>query len=382
MNSPSYMFVLPWDPKHVGGVSGVVKGLAGALRKDGPLRPLVVVNTWGATKPQPIADGLAFDFSLLPSVSPAAILKALPLAPVRLWRTLHLLRSWNVQVINFHYPGLAPLGAALLKRLGAYRGKLVLSYHGTDVVPPRNAAERLLQDFIHRAADHVVACSHHLAARMRAAFAVAPERIRVIHNGVDPTLFDGRVGAGFAAELPASYLVSISSFIPRKNLSLLLQAFALLAPRFPDLHLCIAGADGPERERIARQAHEYGLAERVHLFVDLEPQRVAALLAGARACVQTSLAESFPLAVLEAGACGTPLVVSAIPGHDELVHDGVTGRTFALGDPAACVSVIESVLTDPVGAERMARALKERVRGTLTWSAAMSQYLGLASEAS
>lgn len=376
------MFVLPWDPKHVGGVSGVVKGLADALRKRGSPRPLIVANTWGATRPQPIADGLAFDFSLLSSVSPAAILKALPLAPVRLWRTLHLLRSWNVQVINFHYPGLAPLGAAVLKRLGAYRGKLVLSYHGTDVVPARNAVERVLRDFIHRSADHLVACSYHLAARMQAAFDVAPQRIRVIHNGVDPTLFDGRVGAGFAAELPASYLVSISSFIPRKNLSLLLQAFALLAPRFPDLHLCIAGGDGPERERIARQANEYGLAARVHLFVDVEPQRVAALLAGARACVQTSLTESFPLAVLEAGACGTPLVVSAIPGHDELVHDGIDGRTFALGDPADCAAAIESVLNDPAEAARMACVQKQRIRSTLTWSAAMSQYLRLAGEAS
>jgi glycosyltransferase involved in cell wall biosynthesis len=119
----------------------------------------------------------------------------------------------------------------------------------------------------------------------------------------------------------------------------------------------------------------------VHLFVDVEPQRVAALLAGARACVQTSLTESFPLAVLEAGACGTPLVVSAIPGHDELVHDGIDGRTFALGDPADCAAAIESVLNNPAEAARMACVQKQRIRSTLTWSAAMSQYLRLAGEA-
>lgn len=377
MNRPSYLFVLPWEPAHVGGVNGVVKGLAHAMAEQGLLRPLIVSNAWGAKVPRAAAGHIEFDFSLVASTSVAGLARALALAPSRLWRTMRLLRSTGAHVVNFHYPGLAPLGVAALKRLGAYRGKLVLSYHGTDVTPPRNRIERALQDFIHAAADHVVACSRSLAARMSAAFGMAPERIRVIYNGVDPSLFDGRAEARLAADLPASYVASVSSFIPRKNLSLLVRAFALLAPRFPELHLCIAGGDGPERARIEREAREHGLAERVHLFVDLDHAQVAALLARARACVQTSLAESFPLAVLEAGASGTPLVVSDIPGHDELVRDGDTGHTFVLGDPAACAQAVAAVLDHPAEAARMAAALKQRIRSTLTWFDSIDQYTRL-----
>lgn len=361
----------------MGGVNGVVKGLARAMAERGVLRPLIVSNAWGAKAPQAAADHLVFDFSLTASTSVAALAKALALAPVRLWRTFRLLRSINARVVNFHYPGLAPLGVAVLKRIGAYGGKLVLSYHGTDVIPPRSRAERALQALIHGTADHIVACSRSLAARMSAAFSLAPERISVIYNGVDAVLFDGRAEAPLATDLPTYYIASVSSFIPRKNLSLLVRAFALLAPRFPELHLCIAGGDGPERARIEREAREHGLAERVHLLVDLDHAQVAALLARARACVQTSLAESFPLAVLEAGASGTPLVVSDIPGHDELVRDGETGRMFALGDPAACAQAVAAVLDDPAEALRMAAALKQRIRSTLTWSDSIDQYTRL-----
>jgi glycosyltransferase involved in cell wall biosynthesis len=189
-------------------------------------------------------------------------------------------------------------------------------------------------------------------------------------------VFDGvgRPGTTLPGQLPSTFIVNVGSFIPRKNHALLLHAFALLKDRYPSLHLCIAGADGDERHAVEDAIRTYGLSERVHLFVELNQYQVALLLAKGTLCVQTSLGESFPLAVLEAGASGVPIVVSDIPGHQELVTDGRTGRVFPLGDPSACAEAIASMLDDPNAAARMATEQKVRVRKELTWVSSMQQY--------
>jgi glycosyltransferase involved in cell wall biosynthesis len=309
-------------------------------------------------------------------MSAFGVLKAGVAAPLRLWHTFRLLRKYNAQAVNFHFPGIAPFGVAVLRRLGLFRGKLILSYHGTDVAPPSSHIESLIRAFMFRSADHVVACSDGLAKRMSSQFAIPVSRIDVILNGVDASVFDGigRSGVSLPQLLPSTFVLNVGAFIPRKNHTLLLRAFALLKDRYPALHLCIAGADGDERGIVEEAVRAHGLSERVHLFVDLDQFQVALLLSKATLCIQTSLAESFPLALLEAGASGTPIVASDIPGHQELVFDGRTGRMFALGDPAACADAIAAMLDDPDAAARMATEQKARVRRELTWVSSMQQY--------
>jgi glycosyltransferase involved in cell wall biosynthesis len=309
-------------------------------------------------------------------MSALGVLKAIVVAPLLLWRTFRLLQKCDAQAVNFHFPGIAPFGVAVLRRLGVFRGKLVLSYHGTDVAPPGGRIESLIRAFVLRSADHLVACSNALAERMSSQFAIPVSRVDVILNGVDASVFDGigRPDTTLPRELPSTFIVSVGAFIPRKNHVLLLRAFALLKDRYPALHLCIAGADGDERPAVENAVRAHGLSERVHLFVELDQFQVALLLSRATLCVQTSLAESFPLAVLEAGASGIPILVSDIPGHQELVSNDRTGSLFPLGDPSACAEVIAAMLDDPHAAARMAAEQKARLRKDLTWVSSMRQY--------
>lgn len=372
----SYLFVLPWEPDIVSGVNGVVRNLAKAMVEEGSLEPSIAVDSWEDWTPRQVADTLHFRFSIFGELSAIGVLKAVVVAPLRLWHTLRLLGKCNTQAVNFHFPGTSPFGVAMLKRLGLFRGKLVLSYHGTDVTPASGRLQRLIRDFMFKSADHLVACSDGLAARMATQFAIPMSRIEVIVNGVDASVFDGagRPDTHLPRELPSTFLVNIGAFIPRKNHALLLQALSLLKSRYPALHLCIAGADGDERRVLEEAARAQGLAERVHLFVELDQFQVALLLSKATLCVQTSLAESFPLAVLEAGASGVPVVVSDIPGHRELVRDGRMGRLFPLGDASACARAIAAILDDPDAAARVAAEQKARVRKELTWISSMQQY--------
>ena len=372
----SYVFVLPWEPNVIGGVSGVVRNLAKAMLEGGSLTPTIAINSWDDPRARQSADSVKFRFSLFGAMTAVGVLKAIVTSPLCLWRTYHLLRECDARAVNFHFPGIAPFGVAVLKRLGAFRGKLILSYHGTDVAAPAGLLERRIHAFVVRSADHLVACSHALASRLASQIAVPDSRVEVIANGVDASVFDGigKPGTILPQPLPSSFIVSVGAFIARKNHLLLLRAFALLKDRYPALHLCIAGADGDEREAVEREIRRQGAAGRVHLLLELDQFQVALLLSKATLCIQTSLAESFPLAVLEASSSGIPLVVSDIPGHQEMVRSGSTGTLFPLDDPAACADAIVRVLDQPEASARMAATLRARVRRDFTWASCMRQY--------
>ena len=351
------------------------------MTEKGSLEPSIAVNSWEDSTPTQSADSFRFRFSIFGSMSALGISKAIVLSPLRLWSTFRLLQKYNAQAVNFHFPGIAPFGVAVLKSLGLFRGRLILSYHGTDVAAPGGRIESLIQAFVLHSADHLVACSKGLAERMASQFAIPVSRIDVILNGVDAFVFDGigRDDTSLPQPLPSTFIVTVGAFIPRKNYALLVQAFVLLKDRLPALHLCIAGADGEERQAVEDAVRVHGLSERVHLFVALDQFQVALLLSKATLYVQTSLAESFPLALLEAGASGIPIVASDIPGHRELVCNGRTGGLFPLGDPSACADAIAAMLDAPNAAKRMAAEQMKRVRKDLTWVSTMQRYERLVS---
>jgi glycosyltransferase involved in cell wall biosynthesis len=117
-----------------------------------------------------------------------------------------------------------------------------------------------------------------------------------------------------------------------------------------------------------------GLAARAIVLSGLNPGQVAYLLARCRLCVQPSLSESFPLAVLEAGAAGAVVVASRIPGHEEIIKEGVTGFMFTPRDPAQCAAAIERALADKHRARGFADALRSDVLKRFTWSGCSEAY--------
>jgi glycosyltransferase involved in cell wall biosynthesis len=368
--------VLPWAPSHQGGVTGVVKQIAGHWGSREDLEPAVVVDDWDAVRPSRRPDAIYFRFQTLDVSSPFRLLLSSLALIVRLKRIWRVLRDEQVTAVNFHYTGLSPLGVAVLKSLGLYQGTLVISFHGTDVHPPINAFDKWLRKFCYQQAEAMVACSASLADRMATAFDFDRSRINVIFNGADAEIFKKSAPATprLAGRLPRTYLVSIGAFIPRKAQTDLLDAFALTVHDYPALYLCLAGPTGQTLEALRQQAIRLGLASRVHFHVGLDPTDVAYLLAGATLCVQPALAESMPLSVLEAGAVGVPVAVSNIPGHDELVVDGQTGRLFKVRDPFDCSNVIKEMLGQPELSCQYAERLQFFVQSRLTWEQCVAKY--------
>jgi len=224
----------------------------------------------------------------------------------------------------------------------------------------------------------VVAVSHSLAQALTRDLWLRASRVVTIPNGAGLTPVkqsslrtELRLGPGDRLAL------AVGNLYPVKGHSQLLEAFGLLACRFPRLHVAIAGRgdlEGPLRAR----ADALQVGDRFHLL-GLRAD-IANLLAGADVFVLPSLSEGLPLALIEAMLAARPIVATAVGEVGTVLNDGAgTARAGILvppGDPAALADALASVLSDPRVARRLAAAAVLRAQD-YTLTRMTDRYLGL-----
>jgi glycosyltransferase involved in cell wall biosynthesis len=147
-----------------------------------------------------------------------------------------------------------------------------------------------------------------------------------------------------------------------KGYPVFLEAAARLAPRLGDVAFVALGGETTTpgyRAVLEARAAALGVAARVH-FLGWRSD-VARVMGAADVVVLPSLAEGLPLAVLEAMACGRPVVASAVGGVPEAVVDGRTGLLVPPGDAGALAEAIQRVLEDPAAGRRMGAEGRRRL---------------------
>ncbi len=206
-------------------------------------------------------------------------------------------------------------------------------------------------------ADAVVCISDY--ARSQLMLITDPERwprFHMVHCGID-------VGEFSPAPAPASdgplRVLSVGRLVPEKGTLLAVEAVALLKARGVDVELTLAG-DGPSRGAIEERAAELGVAEQVRLVGAVPPDEVVHLYQAADVFCLPSFAEGVPVVLMEAMACGVPVVATYITGVPELVTDGVEGFTITPGR-ADLVADALARLVDPGLRQRMGRAGRAKV---------------------
>lgn len=189
---------------------------------------------------------------------------------------------------------------------------------------------RKFEEFCYGRYDAVACVSGDAANAIHSWLGVAGDRLPVIANGIALERFAGAVPAADVVEALAGRtgVAMVARFVPVKGHQTALDALALLHPD----HVLVMAGDGPDRAAVESRARERGVAERC-LFLGGRND-VPAVLAACRCYLQTSSAEGFGIAALEAMASGLPVVASDVPGLSTLV-DGA-GRLFPLGDAVAC----------------------------------------------
>ena len=255
--------------------------------------------------------------------------------------------------------------------------------HGTTVEGSlRYRVSRALESVALRAADQVTTICDGLRADI-AVRGVPPERITVIRNAVDVSLF--KFGAEPDADLRrslglegATVVGFAGSFYGYEGLDLLIEAARQMLPRHPRLRLLLVGG-GPQESNLRAQAAAAGMQDRV-IFTGRVPhadvQRYYELidvLAYPRLPIRLTELVT-PLKPLEAMAQGRMLVASDVGGHRELIRHGETGFLFRAGDPAALAAAIEDILVRRSLWPQVRMQARRFVEVERTWAASVACY--------
>jgi colanic acid/amylovoran biosynthesis glycosyltransferase len=262
---------------------------------------------------------------------------------------------------------------------------VVTSCHGSDVsiyphVPGQERyAERLAEVFARAGAVHCVSASLRREAEQ---LGLDPAKAHVIHPGVDPAAFrpDAKRPAG-GGELR---VIAVGWLRWMKGHEYALAAARAAVDRGVPLRLDIIGGapdasvgEPGERRRILHTIADLGLEQHVHLHGTLTSAQVVERLQTADVMLHASLSEGLPTVLLEAMACGLPVVTTDCGGVTEAVTDGAEGFVVPARDADALAQALAALWRDPALRARMGAAGRATVQERFTLERQLGEFLAL-----
>ncbi len=196
-----------------------------------------------------------------------------------------------------------------------------------------------------------------------------PARFRVTRPMYSPCIVDSDMyRPGTSPREP--FLLTVGwlqgSNADRKGIPLTLRAFALLRDTRPKLRLVVAGAHGSALESLQTLTRELGVDTSVRFAGAVSADEKIRLMQTCAAYLQPSTFEGFGVAVLEAMACGAPVVASAAGALPEVI--GQAGITLVEPTPETIAAAVASVLDDPTTADELATLARERAMTVFTFA--------------
>ena len=218
-------------------------------------------------------------------------------------------------------------------------------------------------------------------------------RLRVVHLGTDPTYFRPGIDANALRErfdLPDNstrWLVTVARLEKHKGMDTVIEALPAILERAPDVCYAVAGT-GPDRERLEKRAHELRLGDRVRFLGGVGDQdlpafyNLASVYVGASRRAERLGVEGFGISLVEASACGLPVVAGNSGGIPDAVRDGETGFLVPPEDPAAFADAICRLLADPAAAKRIGQAGRRAVETYFNWDRVVRDLRAIEAEVS
>jgi glycosyltransferase involved in cell wall biosynthesis len=239
-------------------------------------------------------------------------------------------------VIDAHY--FYPDGVAAARLGQALRLPVIITGRGTDLtlIPDETGARRRILWAAHQASAMVTVCGD--LKRRLIALGAPEDRTLVLRNGVDLRLFrpQDRAAARAALGLDGFTLLCVGGLIPRKGVDLVLEALA----KRPDCNLLIAGG-GPLRATLEAHARRLGVAGRVRFLGEVAHADLPSVYAAADVLVLASSREGWANVLLEAMACGTPVVATNVNGAEEVIRSGAAGVLMNRRTPEGLVEALD-----------------------------------------
>ncbi len=215
-----------------------------------------------------------------------------------------------------------------------------------------------LASWVYNGMNEVATPTHATATKIIEQLDVREQRVRVVRRGVDTQRFHpGHEDPSFWRKhglQGRNTLLYVGRVSPEKNLEFLTRAFQQLVDHGADIELAVVG-DGPYREAMAEQLHDYPVAFTGYL----RGEQLAAAFASSDLFVFPSTTDTFGNVVMEALASGTPALVSDVGGPAELVKHRETGLVLpAIEDTSRWIDAIETLVLDRNRLQQMGRSAR------------------------
>lgn len=295
-------------------------------------------------------------------------------------RMHEVVRDHQLDILHCHYAIPHATSAWIAREMlnqEQHDVQVVTTLHGTDItIVGQDRSFYTITKFSIEKSNAVTAVSEFLREETYNAFGCVGCDVRVIHNFVDPAVFDR--GAHVFPLPPETVqgrkvLMHISNFRPVKRIKDVVRVFAKVNAAVPSIMVMVG--DGPDRAEAEAEARALGVQEWMICLGKIDA--IAPLLAGADLFLLTSDKESFGLSALEALASGVPVIGANAGGLPEVVTHGVTGFLHDVGDVDGMAVDAIRLLQDPVQWATMSAAAASDARHRFSKDAVVAQYEAL-----
>ena len=283
------------------------------------------------------------------------------------YHALRLTRKERVDVIHAHW--IMPSGLVALFCRVLCKTPVVVSCHGSDVeVLCKNGVGRFLSGRVLGKADRITTVSAYLKTKVTGV-GIPSDRVDVLHDGVDTSSFR------FSPKMTGSHkLVYVGRLADEKGLENLLKSMALLKKKFPDVTLTIVG-EGPLRKKLEDLSNELNMRESISFEGAVPHSRISEYMRDADALVLPSISEGLSVVILEAMACGTPVIASNVGGVGDIVSDGFNGFVVEPGDVAGFARKIMELWSDKSLIERFSQNGLDTVKQRFSWKVIAEKFI-------
>ncbi|MFI5244712.1 MAG: N-acetyl-alpha-D-glucosaminyl L-malate synthase BshA [Gemmatimonadales bacterium] len=286
----------------------------------------------------------------------------------------------GLDLLHVHYAIPHATSAWIAKEMLKDEGRditVITTLHGTDItIVGQDHSFHAITKFSIEKSDRITAVSEFLKDETVRAFGCAGCEVEVIHNFVDPLVYDrARYEPALHHQLGGGkkILMHISNFRPVKRVSDVVRIFERVHREVPSVLVMVG--DGPDRLAAEEEARALGIEHEVRFLGRIDA--VAPLLAAADLFVLPSDRESFGLSALEALACGVPSLAYNAGGIREVVKDGETGALCAVGDLDAMAAFALEILTDGKRWRAMSAAAAADARARFSLDDIVAKYEAL-----
>jgi glycosyltransferase involved in cell wall biosynthesis len=288
-------------------------------------------------------------------------------------RSPAIVRSQNIEaVIVFFTLPCGLIAYRLKKKLGI---PYVISMQGGDVpnfVPSLNLIHCMLTPFRRNILSGALAAVANSPGLRNLSLRSDPFDIKVVPNGIDVVFFSPQDADSITAG-PFKILFA-GRFHDQKNLPMLMRAIGYLSRKLNgkiELHLV---GDGPQKHALERLAAALEISEKTFWHGWVDKLRLRDLYRTTDCFVNPSTIEGMPNTVLEAMACGKPVVASDVAGNQDLVVHGTTGFLFTVNNDTALTTHLLTLIHDRALVKQLGANARERAVGSFSWKQTAQAY--------